>query len=377
MLDDSVTFLNHGSFGARLRGVAEVQQEWRNRFEAKPVEYFWRRSSDLIAEAKVDLGRFLGMNPANFGFVVNATDGISAVLRSLRFEPGDELLTTNHVYPAVRLIVQHLAEASGARHVELDLPLPIASSDVFVEAIEAALTDRTRLVIIDHVTSPTALLLPVEQIIDLCNEQGIDVLVDGAHGPGMLDLDVEALNPTYYTGNLHKWVCAPSGAAMLWVRPDRQTEIHPTVISHFFGQGLAEEFAWQGTRDLSAWLAVPEAIRQMDELAGPEGWSRIRLHNNQLAKWAHEMLCENWKVKPISPADGSMLRSMTSVTLPDEATRRYENVDEFQLKLYDDFRIEVPVYDCTDRWVIRSSCQVYNTPDQYEHLARAVTALTS
>ncbi|MHC4081013.1 MAG: aminotransferase class V-fold PLP-dependent enzyme [Planctomycetota bacterium] len=371
-LDPSVVFLNHGSFGATPRPVLEAQTAWRRRLEANPVKFLDRRGPSVIDEAKQVVGRFVGAGSANFGFVTNATNGINAVLRSLRFAPGDELVTTDHVYNAIRQTMRHVARQADARAVEVEIPLPIRSADDVVEPLAATLCDRTRLVVLDHVTSPTAVVFPVEQILSLCAKRGVDVLVDGAHAPGMIDLDVEGFGAAYFAGNLHKWVCGPKGAAFLWVRPDLQSGIHPNTISHFLDDGLPAEFGWQGTRDITAWLCAAEAIDFMDRTLG---WDRIRRHNHELAVWAQALLCERWGAEPSTPLDGSMLGSMVTVALPPQAPQHFESTRALQAWLYDKHRIEIPVIEWAKKWWIRASCQVYNTPDQYEFLADAVTEL--
>ena len=248
---------------------------------------------------------------------------------------------------------------------------PIGSPGQVVEAIAAALGERTRLLVVDHVASPTAIVFPLAEIIELCRSRGVDVIVDGAHAAGMLDLDVTALSPAYYTSNLHKWVCAPKGAAFLWVRPDRQRGIHPNTISHFLDEGFATEFGWQGTRDISAWLSAPESIRFMERF----GWPSVRRHNHEMATWAQVVLTRRWGVEPATPLDGSMLGSMVSVELPPGVRRRFDEPEAFRARLYDDHLIEIPVIDWDARWWVRASCQVYNTPEQYERLADAVIRL--
>src|SRR3954467_11181002 len=248
MLEPGVDHLNHGSFGAVPRVVFEEQSEWRRRIEASPVEGIVRRRLELSDAAKAPVGRWLGMRPDDFGLVTNATEGVNAVLHSLTFRPGDELLTTNHVYNAVRQAIKFTCARTGATSREAAVPMPVRSPADHVDAVVGALSDRTRLVVIDHVTSPTATVFPVEQIVRDCAARGVDVLIDGAHAPGMVPLDIEAIGAAYYAGNLNKWAFAPRGAAFLWVRPDRQAAIHPAVISHHYGEGFASEFSWQGTR---------------------------------------------------------------------------------------------------------------------------------
>lgn len=371
VLDPAVTFLNHGSFGAAPRVVLDAQTALRQAFERHPIEMLERRRPELLARAKQAVGALIGARPDDFGFVTNATGGVNAVLRSLEFRAGDEILTTNHVYNAVKRTIGFVGARAGARNTELRIPLPIRSPQQVTDAVAGALGDRTRLVVIDHITSPTAVVLPVEAIVRLCAARGIDVLVDGAHAPGMIDLDMERIGAAYYSGNLHKWVCAPKGAAFLRVRPDRQRGIHPNIISHFLDEGLAAEFAWQGTRDITAWLTARDAIEFMEGL----GWDRVRRHNHQLATWVQSLLTQRWGVEPATPADGSMLGSMATVALPPEAAGRFDDPAALQARLYKEHRIEVPVLDWDGRWWVRASCQVYNNPVQYEHLAEALTEL--
>lgn len=354
--------------------VSEAQQRWRERIEARPIELIDRRRDDLLSDAKAAVAQFVGVQPQDFGFVTNATGGVNAVLQSLAFEPGDELLTVNHVYNAVRQAMRHVAERSGAKVIELPIPLPVQSPQQLVDTIAAGLTDRTKLVVVDHITSPTALIFPVKQIIELCEQRGIDVLFDGAHAPGMVDLDIASLGAAYYSANLHKWACAPMGTAMLWVRPDKQAAIHPTTISHFYGEGLAAELSWQGTRDMSGWFAAPDAIAYFEQY----GWDRVREHNHQMATWVQRMLCEHWAsigVEPTTPLDGSMIGSMTTLRLPERMRDVCETPIGLHDRLYDEFALEVPIFDWDDAWWIRASCQIYNTPDDYEKLADAVLKL--
>lgn len=373
MLDPAIAFLNHGSFGARPRKVLEAQNIRRAEFEARPIEWLDRRRHDMISRAKQKLGAFLGMTPQNFGFVTNATGGINAVLRSLRFNPNDELLTTNHVYNAVRQTMKYLAQQAGAVYVEAAVPLPLRSPQEVVKAICAAITDRTRLLLLDHITSPTAVIFPVREIVELCNERGIDVLIDGAHAPGMLPLNVEELGVAYYAGNLHKWVCAPPGAAFIWARPDKQDGIHPPIISHFLNESFVAEFNWQGTRDITSWLSVEEALDYFASL----GWPRVKSHNHQMAVWVQQMLCAKWSVEPATPLDGSMIGSMATVPLPAQEMlkSKFGEFKSLQAAIYDRYRIEVPVVDWGGRWWVRPCCQIYNSPQQYERLASAVLEL--
>ncbi len=372
--DPGLTFLNHGSFGGVPRPVAEAQAEWRRRVEADPVELLGRRCEGLIEAAKRPVGDRFGMRPADFGFVTNASEGVNAVLRSVALAPGDELLTTDHVYGAVRQTMRLAARRAGAVCREVAVPLPVASAGEVLAAVVAGLTDRTRLVVVDHVTSPTGLVFPVAAVAAECRRRGVDVLVDGAHVPGMLPLDVAAVGATYYAANLHKWVCAPKGTAFLWVDPARQAEVHPTVVSHNLDEGFAREFAWQGTRDVSAWLAAPAALAFLADL----GWDRVLDHNHRLAAWAHGRLTAAWGVEPISPPDGSLLGSTAAVRLPGRlAMLDGAGLAAMQQRLHDEFRVEVPLVGWPGGNLLRVSCQVYNEPADYDRLADVITAVAA
>ena len=374
MLEPGVAFLNHGSFGAVPRVVFEAQTEWRRKIEAAPVEVIARRRVELIDPVKQQVGRWLGMKPGDFGLVTNATEGVNAVLHSLRFSPGDELLTTNHVYNAVRQAMKFTCARSGATYREVAVPMPVRSADEIAAAVVGAVSERTRLVVIDHVTSPTATIFPVERVVRDCAARGVDVLIDGAHAPGMVPLDVESIGAAYYSGNLHKWAFAPRGAAFLWARSDRQAQIHPAVVSHHYGEGFASEFSWQGTRDLSAWLAVPAALEFTLRLGG----EAVREHNHAMAVWAHRMMVEHLDgAEPIVPLDGSMLGSMAAVKLPGGLAEVSEKqLMSLQHALYSKHRVEVPLMRLDPRTVLlRVSCQVYNTPGQYERAVDVVREL--
>lgn len=373
-LREDIAFLNHGSFGATPRSVMEEQDRWRKKLEAEPIELLGRREPELVAAAKVPLGEFLHMKPADFGLLTNATEGVNAVLYSLDFKPGDELLTTTHVYNAVRMAMRHTAARHGATYREIDIRTPVQSAAQIARQIISALTDRTRLLVIDHITSPTALIFPAEEIAAACAARGIEILIDGAHAPGMIDLNVPAIGATYYTGNLHKWCCAAKGCAFLWVNPRCSADIHPCIVSHLYGQRLSEEFSWQGTRDISAWLSLPAALRFMESL----GWEKVRQHNHALALWAHEILAARWKVTPLTPVTGELFGATATIPLPPPLANMSDEQGKFlQQSLYDREKIEVPFIRWQEVWHIRISCQVYNRPADYQRLGEAIEARAS
>ncbi|HJS84067.1 MAG TPA: aminotransferase class V-fold PLP-dependent enzyme, partial [Acetobacteraceae bacterium] len=259
-LDPAWLSVNHGSFGATPLCVRAAQDEWRRRMEAQPGRFFRREMTPALRDAAARLAAFLGAEGQDLAFVENATTGCNAVLRSLRLEAGDEILTLTHGYGAVRNAARFVAERAGASMIEVPLPFPRPTSQAVTARIAGALTGRTRIAVIDHITSPSALVLPVAEIVSACKQAGVPVLIDGAHGPGQMPLDLPAIGADWYAGNCHKWLCAPKGSGLLWVAPERQGALHPVTISHGLGRGFLAEFDWTGTRDPSAFLAVSAAL---------------------------------------------------------------------------------------------------------------------
>ena len=296
-LEPDMAFLNHGSYGAAPKEVLAVQAELRQRLESQPVRFMSRELPGRLAEASAVLAEFVGAQPADLAFVENATAGCNAVLRSLRLKPGDEVLITDHIYPAVRNILRHVTAESGALLVEAHLPFPLQGPQPVIDAVTAKITDCTKLVVLDLITSPTATILPVAEIAAAAKKVGARVLVDAAHAPGHIDFDTTALGADWVTGNAHKWLYAPKGAAFLWAAPAAQEGLHPTVISHGFGKGFQAEFGWTGTRDPSAWLAVPAAIAFYKGI----GDRAVRRHNQDLARRAADLLMERLGTGPASP----------------------------------------------------------------------------
>lgn len=383
-LEPGVVFLNHGSFGACPRAVLEEQLAFRARIEAQPVRFFMREFEELLDAAREVLASFIGADPRGLAFVSNATSGINAVLRSLALREGDELIVTNHEYNACRNALDFVAERSGARVVQVDLPFPISGPGEVTERIVGAVTDRTRLALVDAVTSPTGLVLPIHDIVRELDAKGVDTLVDGAHAPGMLPLDLDGLGAAYFAGNAHKWLCTPKGAAMLWVREDRREEVRPTVISHGANTARADrsrylvEFDWTGTQDPTPWLCIPAAIETMGALF-EGGWDELRAHNRGLALEGRALLCEDLEID--LPCPDEMIGSLAAIPLPDAARDELPTSplqpDPLQNALWERERIEVPVH----RWpapparLIRISAQAYNSIGEYGLLAKALRTL--
>ena len=379
LLDPGIVFLNHGSFGATPRQVLAVQDGYRARLEQEPVRFLVRELEPLLDAARARVAGFVGADAAGLAFVPNATAGVNAVLRSLALAEGDELIVTTHEYNASRNALDAVAARAGARIALVEIPFPITSPGEVVDRVMARLTARTRLLLIDHVTSPTALVLPVGELVSAVAARGIDTLVDGAHAPGMLPLDLARLGAAYYTGNLHKWVCAPKGCAFLHVREDRREAIRPLAVSHGANSPRADrsryhlEFDWTGTFDPSAWLSVPAAIDFMGALL-PGGWPALMDRNRALARRGRDILAAALGVA--APAPDTMLGSMAALPLPDgtQATAASLFGDPLQDALLERHHIEVPVvaWPRPPRRLVRVSAQAYNGEGDYERLAAAL-----
>jgi isopenicillin-N epimerase len=350
--------------------------------EAEPVQFLWRHYDERLQASRRIVARFVGAREQDLVFVTNATTGVNAVARSIELRPGDELLTTNHDYNACHNVLRETARRAGARLVVANIPFPLRNSEQILSAILESATRRTRLALIDHVTSNTAVIFPVERIVRELEQRGIDTLIDGAHAPGMVPLNLRRLSPAYYTANLHKWVCAPKGAAFLWVRDDRQEAIQPAVISHGNNtprpgfSSFQDRFDWCGTFDPSAWFCAGAAIEWMAGLL-PGGWQAIRRTNRSLALAARKLLCKRLDVT--APCPELMLGAMATLPLPDplQGTPKTEKIDPEQSRLHDEFGIEVPFVriGAPQKRYFRISAQLYNSLVDYEKLAQGIQKL--
>jgi len=382
-LDPDVVFLNHGSFGACPSHLLEYQSELTARMEREPMRFFVMELPGLLEEALADLGRFIGADPAGLTFVNNASSAVSAVLRSQPFQTGDRLLTTDHTYPACRNALDFIAERTGLEVIVARVPFPAAGPDQVFDAIMEAWQPGVRLALLDHITSPTGLLFPINRLVEALQSRGTDVLVDGAHAPGMIDLDLQQLGAAYYTGNCHKWMCTPKGSAFLHVRSDRIDGVRPLTISHGAtaptgaSSRFRHEFDWTGTDDPTPWLTVPESIRYFRKLL-PGGWPAMRERNRELLTGAVEAMIGIAGLTAPGPAE--MLLNLAAFPLPDDP--RADDKDAFgfsaiRRKLLADYRIQIPVWT----WpqvpgrAVRLSVQLYNDLPQYTYLAKAVKTL--
>jgi len=350
--------------------------------EAEPVQFLWRHYEELLDPARGALGRFLGARPRDIVFVTNATAGVNAVVRSLPLRRGDALLTTNLNYNACHNVLVETARLAGAKVQIAHVSFPLRSPDQVLEAIMGAVTPRTKLALIDHIASHTALVFPLERIVRALEARGVDTLVDGAHAPGMVPLHIQKLRPAYYTGNLHKWVCAPKGAGFLWVSEDKHAGIEPPVISHGHNtprpgySAFQDRFDWAGTFDPTAWFCIAPVLDWMGRLL-PGGWCELRQHNHELALKARRRLCHRLECEP--PCPETMLGAMVTLPLPErfQGLPRTGKIDLEQKRLYDEFGIEVPLVrfgQPGSRW-FRVSAQLYNSLADYEYLADALNRL--
>jgi isopenicillin-N epimerase len=380
----NTVFLNHGSFGACPEPIQKLQSELRLQMEAEPIQFLWRHYEEHLEPSRQALAQFLGTASKDLVFVTNTTSGVNAVVRSLDLKPGDELLATNLDYNACHNVLLEAARRAGARVVVAPIPFPLKNPDQIVSAILDHVTPRTRLALIDHITSDTAIVLPVARIIKELEDRHVDTLIDGAHAPGMVPIPIQKLRPAYYTGNLHKWVCAPKGAAFLYAREDLQDAIQPAVISHGNNRPrpgytpFQDRFDWPGTFDPTAWMCVGEAIHWLANLI-PGGWNEVRKTNHSLAVQARRLLCRELGVKP--PCPESMLGSLATIPLPVDFPEapRTGKLDVEQEQLYDEFGIEVPFNRCgtPPMRCFRVSAQVYNCIEEYRYLADTLKTLMS
>ena len=366
-LDPGVAYLNHGSFGACPRAVLEHQRALQAELEREPVDFLVKSLPARLAAARASLAAFVGATADDLAFVTNATSGVNQVLRSLDFAPGDEILLTTHTYAACRKTAEYVAKRTGARLVIAALPFPVAAPGEIVAAVLGALTTRTRLALLDHVTSPTALVLPIEALVAELRARGVETLVDGAHAPGMVPLALDRLGAAYYAGNAHKWLCAPKGAAFLHVRRDRQAGLHPDVISHGYEGGFRAEFDWTGTRDPTPWLCIGESIRVVGGLV-PGGWPEVMARNHALVLEARALLLE--ALGAAAPCPAEMVGSLASLPLPRAPAGSVAARLDPQ-GLHDWFRergVETWLYP-QPLPLIRLSAQLYNARGEYERLA--------
>ena len=371
LLRPDVVFLNHGSFGACPRPVFETCQRWQLELERQPVEFLGRRFEPLMRQARAALGATVGADPDDLVYVPNATTGLNVVARSLPLAAGDEVLSTDHEYGALDRTWRFVCRQRGARYVRQPVPLPITSTEQVIGAIWAGMTARTRVLFVSHVTSPTAVILPVAELVRRARQAGIITVVDGAHAPGQIPLDLAALGADFYAGNCHKWMMAPKGSAFLYARREVQSLLEPLVVSWGWESDapgpsrFVDHHEWQGTREIAPFLAVPAAIQFMEQ----HGWPQVRRACHELVRHARRAIADLTGLPPITPDVPEWFAQMASIPLPPC------DAHALQRRLYDDFAVEVPIIDWHDRQFVRVSVQGYNTQPDIDALIEALRDL--
>jgi isopenicillin-N epimerase len=371
LLDPGVTFLNHGSFGACPRPVFDEYQRWQRELEQQPVEFLGRRFGGLMQAARSALGGYLGAEADDVVYVTNATVGLNIVARSLELRPGAEVLTSDHEYGALDRTWRFLCAKRGAKYIRQPVNVPITSAAEVIEAIWSGVTDRTRVLFLSHITSPTALTFPIKPLIERARERGIITIVDGAHAPGQIDLNLRALGADFYSGNLHKWLMSPKGSAFLYARKEVQHLVEPLVVSWGWesekpsSSRFIDEQEWTGTRDIAAFLSVPAAIQfQRDH-----DWPRVRRACHELVRYARQQVSDLFGLPPLTPDDEQWFAQMAALPLP------ACDLDALKHRLYDEHRIEIPVIRWNDRCFVRISIQGYNTRADVDALIKALRAI--
>jgi isopenicillin-N epimerase len=370
LLRPDVVFLNHGSFGACPRPVFEDYQRWQLELERQPVAFLGSRNS-LLPAARADLAQLVGCERDDLVFIPNATTGISAVARSLKLNPGDEILSTDHEYGACDRAWQFACRTTGAEYRKVAVPLPLRSQDEIVEAIWRGVTPRTRVLFVSHITSPTAIIFPVAELVRRAHDAGILVAIDGAHAPGQIDLNLDALGADFYAGNCHKWLCAPKGTGFLHARREHQAQLAPPIIS--WGHAVdpnnpnpyVDEFEWQGTRDIAPFLAVPAAIRYFQE----RDWPALRRRCHELAQWVRGELLALTGLQPFTPDGPEWYSQMVACPLPPC------DAPALKKRLLEERNIEIPILTWEGRQLVRVSVQVYTTRADLEALLDALRTM--
>ncbi len=376
-LDPAITYLNHGTVGAPPRRVLAVQQAIRDEIELQPSRYLLRELSEIrvgapraepprLRTAAAEVAAFFGARGDDVVFVDNATTGANAVLRSLPLAAGDEILVTSLGYGGVTNAATYVARERGATLREVAISPMSERPEAIVDAIDEALSARTRLAIVDHIASDSALLLPVEEIAARCRAKGVPIFVDGAHAPGAIPLDLPAIGADWYVGNLHKWAWAPRSTAILWVRPEHQATLHPPVISWGLDQGFTTEFDLVGTRDPSPWLAAPAALELLAEFGADE----VRSYNHDLAFHAGARLAERWQTEFRTPR--AMVATMVSVPLPARFGGSPADAASLRDQLLFEERIELHIAARGDRLAARVAIQIYNDLADVDRLGEAI-----
>jgi isopenicillin-N epimerase len=374
LLEPEIVFLNHGSFGATPRPVFDAFQEWQLRIERQPVRYFLTELPQHLEEARQVLADYLSAKPQELAYIPNATYGVNTIARSIALAAGDEILTSNHEYGACDNAWEFVCRKTGSQYIRQPIPLPADSPQEMLEKLWSGVTKRTRLIFLSHITSPTAIRLPVEAVCRRAQEAGILTFIDGAHAPGQIELNLSTLEADFYTGNCHKWLMSPKGSAFLYTREERQEQVEPLVVSWGWGSNSPFDYGsryldamqWPGTKDHSAALSVPAAIRFQEQ----HDWSAVRQSCHELLQQALEGLISLTRLPSNYNVGSEPYSQMASALLPP-----ITDLVELKTRLYQDYRVEVPLIEWNGRQLIRISVQGYNSPEDIQVLLEAMEAL--
>jgi len=379
ILDPNITFLNHGSFGACPKLILDEQTKLRTSLESDPVTFMESTARELWAESLVKLSKFINADSEGMTFVTNATSGVNTVLKSLDLKPNDEIIVLDHSYQACWNAVDFITKRTGAKTVVATIPFPIDSNEQIIEEILQKVTEKTRLALVDTVTSPTGLRLPFEELVSELQSRNVDVLLDAAHGPGIVTLDIKKLDPAYVTGNAHKGLCTPKGSAFLYIREDRKNRIRPLSVSHGASVSGTDqerfrfEFDWTGTQDPTAWLCIPSAIDHIGSMLSG-GWPAIMDYNTNLAIQGRNLLLE--ALGTSKPSPDSMIVGLAAVSLPGSGvlTTSALEPDPLHTLLFEKYRIQVPVFGWPhhNKRYLRIASYLYNSLEEYEYLAEVL-----
>lgn len=373
LLDPDIVFLNHGSFGATPKPVMEAYQNWQSRLERQPVLFLGRELDGLLLESRIVLGEYLHADANDLVYIPNATHGVNIIAHSLQLKPGNEILTTDHEYGACDYTWEFISSKTGAKYIRQPIPLPVHSDEEIVGQFWSGVTPRTKVIYLSHITSPTALRLPVERICQRAKDAGLVTVIDAAHSPGQIPVDLQALGADIVFGNCHKWMLNAKGSAFLYVKRELQHLIDPLIVSWGYnptsetttGSRFIDILQWTGTKDPSAALTVPAAIQFMQD----NNWNEVQNECHHLLRQGIEQICELTKLPPLYPLDSDFYGQMGIAPLP------LSNLTVLKTLLYDKFKIEVPLIQWQDKQFVRISVQGYNTQQDIDALIIALRAL--
>lgn len=373
LLDPEITYLNHGSFGACPLPIFKDYQRWQRELELEPVQFIQNNAPEYLRTAKDALAKYINCSPLDFFFTVNPTYAVNTIMRNLDLKPGDEILTTNHEYGAMDRTWNFYFKKTGVKYIRQEIALPVTSKEQILQQFWEGYNQRTKVVFINHISSATALIFPVKEVCERARELGLITIIDGAHVPGHIELDIDALNPDFYTGTLHKWMLAPKGCSFLYVKKEFQSQIDPLIVSWGYESDTPGESTfldyheYQGTRDISAFLTTPAAIKFLDD----NDWKSKSESCKEMVRLNYERFCQLVATAPICPVTSEFLGQMCSIRIITQWP------SELKKLLFTKYKIEIPVMTLNDAVYLRISIQAYNSQNDIDKLYDAVADIIS